>query len=377
MDIFADVNYQLISIDEKALEKEFIDFPKRLYKDDSNYIMPLDVDIEQVFDPTFNKAFENGACKRWLLKDNGSTIGRIAAFYTKIESTGVITGACGFFESIDNFDAASQLFDVAKSWLIENKCEYMDGPVNFGDRDSFWGLMVDGFASPSYRENYNFPYYQNLFEKYGFTPEIGQTTSLIEKEYFNFERFSKLASRVMSNPAYTFDYIHKDNIEKYAKDFIEIYNQAWAFHENFVPMTMDKIMVRMKQMLPILTEELNIFAYHDGKPVGFYINVLDVNQIFKHVNGKMNLLGKLKFLYYKRSVKRVRGIVFGVVPTHHNLGIEVAMIMQFRAALLKDRFNQNELAWVGDFNPKMLSMFESMGAKPVKKHITYRFNFKN
>ncbi len=377
MDIFASVNYQLISIDDKALEKEFIDFPKRLYKDDANYIMPLDVDIEQVFDPAFNKAFENGACKRWLLKDNGNTIGRIAAFYTKIETTGVITGACGFFESIDNFEAASQLFDVAKLWLIENKCEYMDGPVNFGDRDSFWGLMVEGFASPSYRENYNLPYYQKLFEKYGFTPEIGQTTSLIEKESFNFERFSKLATRVMNNPAYTFDYIHKDNLEKYAKDFIEIYNQAWAFHENFVPMTMDKIMVRMKQMKPILIEQLNVFAYHDGKPVGFYINVLDVNQIFKHVNGKMNLLGKLKFLYYKRFVKRVRGIVFGVIPTHHNLGIEVAMIMHFRAALIKDRFNQNELAWVGDFNPKMLSMFESMGAKPVKKHITYRYNFTN
>jgi hypothetical protein len=375
LDIFATVKYQLISIDEKAAAKEFIDFPKRLYKGDANYIMPLDVDIEQVFDPAFNKAFENGACKRWLLKDNGNTIGRIAAFYSKIETTGVITGACGFFESIDDFDAASQLFDAAKLWLLENQCEYMDGPVNFGDRDSFWGLMVEGFASPSYRENYNFPYYRSLFERYGFTPEIGQTTSLIEKESFNFERFSKLATRVMNNPAYTFDYIHKDNLEKYAKDFIEIYNQAWAFHENFVPMTMDKIMVRMKQMKPILIEELNVFAYHDGKPVGFYINVLDVNQIFKHVNGKMNLLGKLKFLYYKGFVKRVRGIVFGVIPTHHNLGIEVAMIMHFRAALIKDRFNQNELAWVGDFNPKMLSMFESMGAKPVKKHITYRYNF--
>jgi len=375
LDIFATVKYQLISIDEKAAAKEFIDFPKRLYKGDANYIMPLDVDIEQVFDPAFNKAFENGACKRWLLKDNGNTIGRIAAFYSKIETTGVITGACGFFESIDDFDATSQLFDAAKLWLLENQCEYMDGPVNFGDRDSFWGLMVEGFASPSYRENYNFPYYRSLFERYGFTPEIGQTTSLIEKESFNFERFSKLATRVMNNPAYTFDYIHKDNLEKYAKDFIEIYNQAWAFHENFVPMTMDKIMVRMKQMKPILIEELNVFAYHDGKPVGFYINVLDVNQIFKHVNGKMNLLGKLKFLYYKGFVKRVRGIVFGVIPTHHNLGIEVAMIMHFRAALIKDRFNQNELAWVGDFNPKMLSMFESMGAKPVKKHITYRYNF--
>jgi hypothetical protein len=58
------------------------------------------------------------------------------------------------------------------------------------------------------------------------------------------------------------------------------------------------------------------------------------------------------------------------------LGVEVAMIMYFRNQLIKDgRFIDNELAWVGDFNPKMLSMFQSMGAKPIKKHITYRFTF--
>ncbi len=341
-----------------------------------NYIMPLDKDIEDVFDSRANPAFKEGECIRWLLSGDGETIGRIAAFYTKIPASGLVTGACGFFECIDDAEAARILFDAAKQWLISKNCSYMDGPVNFGERDSFWGLMVEGFASPSYRENYNFPYYKSLFENYGFKPEIGQTTSLIEDKSFNFERFSKLAARVMSNPAYTFDYIHKDNLKKYALDFIEIYNQAWSFHENFVPMTIDKIMVRMKQMAPILEETLNVFAYHEGKPVGFYITVLDVNQIFRHVNGKMNLIGKLKFLYYKRTVKRVKGIVFGVIPTHHNLGIEVAMIMKFREALLKGgRFTENELAWVGDFNPKMLSMFESMGARPIKKHITYRCQF--
>jgi hypothetical protein len=370
------VKYQLHTVEGKEMSKAFVDFPKQLYSKDANYIMPLDKDINQVFDPKENPTYEMGTCIRYVLKEEDKIIGRIAAFYSEIPDTGVRTGACGFFECIDSQEAANQLFDAAKKWLQEHKCEFMDGPVNFGDRDSFWGLMVEGFASPSYRENYNFPYYKALFENYGFTPEIGQTTSLIERHNFNFERFSKLATRVLSNPAYTFDHIRKNNLPKYAKDFVEIYNKAWAFHENFVPMTVEKIMLRMKQMKPILQEELNIFAYHNGVPIGFYIIVLDVNQIFKHVNGKMDWLGKLKFLYYKKSVRRVRGIVFGVVPEFHNLGVEVGMIMEFRKALVKDeRFIENELAWVGDFNPKMLSMFESMGAKPIKKHITYRYQF--
>lgn len=355
---------------------EFINFPKKIYKGDLNYIMPLDKDIQDVFNPKENPYFETGDCVRWLVKEGNETVGRIAAFYSKIAKTEVKTGACGFFECINNQEVANLMFDTAKGWLIENGCEYMDGPVNFGDRDSFWGLMVSGFASPSYRENYNFPYYKALFENYGFKSEIEQTTSLITESTFNFERFSKLASRVFANPVYTFEHIKLNNINKFAKDFITIYNKAWAFHENFVPMTMEKILIRMNQMKPILVEDLNWFVYANGEPVGFYLTVLDVNQVFKHVNGKMDWLGKLKFLYYKRQVKRVRGIVFGVVPEYHNLGLEVALIMKFREKLLaSNHFTENELAWIGDFNPKMLSMFESMGAQPIKKHITYRFTF--
>jgi hypothetical protein len=367
---------RVIEVVSKADEKVFIDFPKQLYKQDPQYIMPLDADVEKVFDPASNPSFQTGAAKRWYIQSEGKVIGRIAAFYQIHEQQQLTTGACGFFECINDQTVANTLFDTAKHWLQENACNYMDGPVNFGDRDSFWGLMVEGFASPSYRENYNFPYYQTLFETYGFKSQIGQTTSLIEIASFNFERFSKLATRVMSNSAYTFDYIHTNQLKKYAEDFVTIYNQAWSFHENFVPMTVDKIMLRMQEMKPILEGHLNVFAYHNGKPIGFYISVLDVNQIFKHVNGKMNWWGKLKFLYYKRKVTRLRGIVFGVIPGFHNLGVEVAMIMYFRNQLVKDgRFIDNELAWVGDFNPKMLSMFQSMGAKPIKKHITYRFTF--
>ena len=46
--------------------------------------------------------------------------------------------------------------------------EAMDGPVNFGETDKYWGLLVDGFTHPSFDVPYNPPYYQDLFEYYGF-----------------------------------------------------------------------------------------------------------------------------------------------------------------------------------------------------------------
>ena len=368
---------QLISVNDITTATQFLQVANQLYKTDPNWIQPLDKDINDIFDKKKNKAWRFGEAVRWILKDEkGNLIGRIAAFtnkkYKNKGDDGPV-GGIGFFECIDNQEAANVLFDEGKKWLKEHGCTYMDGPINFGERDSFWGLMVDGFESPSYRENYNLKYYQALFENYGFKHEIGQTTSLIHEGIFNFERFSKLASRVFANPTYTFDHIRKGNLEKYAADFIEIYNKAWAFHENFEPMTMDKIMVLMKMMKPIIVEELNIFAYADGKPIGFYITVLDVNQVFKHVNGKLNLIGKLKFLYYKTKVKRIRGIVFGVIPQYHNTGMEVALIMKFREAMRRQtQFTENELAWIGDFNPKMMRFVSQLGATNDKTFITYR-----
>ena len=128
----------------------------------------------------------------------------------------------------------------------------------------------------------------------------------------------------------------------------------------------------MKLMKAIAPGDLNVFCYVDGKPAAFQIMVLDVNQIFKHLNGKLNLIGKLKFLWYRKKVDRIRAIVFGIVPEHHNKGLGLGLIMTYYDNLAnRPIIKSTELAWIGDFNPKMHSMFESMGAEKIKMHYTY------
>jgi hypothetical protein len=46
--------------------------------------------------------------------------------------------------------------------------EAMDGPINFGELDKWWELLVSGFHSPPYGLNFHPPYYLQLFENYGF-----------------------------------------------------------------------------------------------------------------------------------------------------------------------------------------------------------------
>src|SRR4029077_3742817 len=104
--------------------------------------------------------------------ENGKLVGRIAAFtHSKYINKGTefSTGCVGFFDCINNQVAANLLFGAAKDWLQSKGMEAMDGPINFGDRDKWWGLMVEGFdKAPIYGMSYNPPYYERLFEQYGF-----------------------------------------------------------------------------------------------------------------------------------------------------------------------------------------------------------------
>jgi hypothetical protein len=122
-----------------------------------------------------------------------------------------------------------------------------------------------------------------------------------------------------------------------------------------------------------MPREFAVFAYDNERPIGFFIAILEINQVFKRFKGKMGLWQQLQFLWYRNTINKAKGIVFGVVPDYQNLGIETGLIMKFYEGIHSNQTVQSmELAWIGDFNPKMISMLESLGAVKTKIHHTYR-----
>ncbi|WP_345269397.1 hypothetical protein [Nibrella viscosa] len=372
-----------------AYRKEFIKLPVRLYKNDPCWIRPLDADIEGIFDPQKNKFFRNGDCIRWLLLDNaGKTIGRVAAFVnneTANLNNDQPTGGMGFFECIDDQTAAFCLFDACKEWLVSKGMEAMDGPINFGERDRWWGLLVEGFdKEPNYGMPYTKPYYVPFFEQYGFKEYFAQLTFYLPmpedkvRQMIHPSVFER-AQRILNSPDYEFRHIEKAKLEKYAEDFRTVYNKAWAKHLGVGDMTVEKSRAIMNRMKPILEEELVWFGYSNGEPIAFFIMLPELNQIFKHVNGRMNLLGKLIFLYYKlRKInEKAFGLVFGVVPEYQGRGIESAIAIAYsKICWTKDyQYKHLELNWIGDFNVKMVRVSKMFGGVVNKKHITYRYLF--
>ncbi len=370
---------QIFKVVDSKGANEFLEVARKIYADDKEWVCPLDTDIKGVFDPKKNTFYNHGEAERWILKDgNGSLIGRVAAFINEKKANygDKRIGGIGFFECIEDYNAAKLLFDTAKEWLKERKVNCVDGPINFGENDQYWGLLVEGFTAPSYGMAYNTPYYQGFFEKYGFKTKMEQMTNKFYLKEGLSPRFIKIAEYIQKRkPGITTEAFDPKRIDKYAEDFMAIYNAAWAEFENFTPIKKDYVLETFNKMKPVLEPNLIQFAYVNGEPASFVLSLPDVNQIFKKFNGKLNLINKLRFLSLKRKniIDRVRVVVMGTHPKFQGIGLEsIITYKSFLFVIENTPVNEVELSWVGDFNDKMIAIHKGLGAVPSKKHITYR-----
>ena len=372
---------KITEVNSKDTRKAFLDVPRKLYHDDPLWVCPLDKDIESVFNPAKNNFHQFGVCYRWILRDEkGNLIGRIAAFVNKKKAYNYEqpTGGCGFFDCIDSQDAADLLFDTAKKWLSEQGMKAMDGPINFGENDMWWGLLIEGFTRPYYGMNYNPPYYKRLFENYGFRPLYEQISNKLVRTKPFPERFYKIANWVIRKPGFEFEHLSIKNLSKYAADFKEIYNDAWQDFENFSPITDATIQESFEKMKPIMDEKLIWFAYVENEPAAFVLALPDANELIRGLNGKLGITGSVRFLWNKYMVRnrKMRAVIMGTKKKFQRLGLESALFIKLKEYVFAlNRYEELELSWVGDFNKQMISLHEATGATFAKKHITYRYIF--
>lgn len=369
----------VIHVKSKESAVEFLNFPKLLFAQDENYIRPLDQDIEDTFNPKKNKFFRFGECERFLFKnDDNKTLGKIAVFINKKYKQSQPTGGIGFFDCVDDQQTADFIFSYAKKWLQQKGMEAMDGPINFGERDKFWGLLIEGFSEPLYAMNYNPSYYKTLFENYGFQIYFNQLCYGRKIHNPVAENFLQMHERISKNKSITARPLQLKALAKFARDFTDVYNQAWASHGEGKQLTEMQTLKLFTSLKPVINENISWFVYENEKPIAVWMNIPDLNQWIKFFNGKFGILEKILFLIIKKfsKNKKMVGLVFGIIPEWQRRGIDGYMIWEgtkhFREAT---HFEDYEMQWIGDFNPKMIKIAEALETKVTRKLATYRYLF--
>jgi hypothetical protein len=373
---------RLAEVNDNLTRKLFHKVPRLIYRNDPNWACPLEIMVDNIFNPEKNPSFKNGEAIRWvLLNDKNKPVGRIGAFYNRDKAFVYEqpTGGCGFFECIDDQEAADLLFEAARDWLKSKGMEAMDGPINFGENYMNWGLLVEGFMPQGFGMPYNPPYYLKLFGSFGFQLYFKQFSYHLDTTLPELpDRFWKVAEWVAKKPQFSFRHFTWEEKDKFVDDFAHVYDNAWRFHESFKPIDKDELRDFILSSKMMIEEKFIWFAYHEKEPIAIFVMIPDLNQILKKLNGKLHLWNLLKLLWYKKRnvMNRTRSIIIGISPKFQRSGIDAAIFWHLRPVMYsKPWFKEMELSWAGDFNPKIIALYESVGGKLMKTHYTMRYLF--
>jgi hypothetical protein len=351
----------------------FIQFPWEIYKGDPYWVPPLIKDQLLKFSPK-HPFHSHAEMILFLAYRGGKIVGRIAGIidHNYIEFHQEKVGFFGFFESIPDAEVAGALLSKVEDWLIGHGMEKVAGPMNPSTNDEC-GLLVNGFdAPPCLMMPYNPPYYPNLLEGFGLKKAMDLYAYWLAQSFFLLDRLDRITERLRKRePQLHVRPINLRDFDNELKIVKGIYNQAWSKNWGFVPLTEEEINLLAKELKSLVVSDLVLFAYRGEEPVGFSVSLPDYNQVLKHLNGKIGLLGGLKFLYYSRKIETIRVMLLGVKQTFQKKGVEGLLYIETFKRGIRKGYYQAECSWILEENVLMQHGIEAMGGKRYKCYRVY------
>ena len=362
----------------------FIKLPWRLYRNEPNWVPPLISERRQFLDRSRNPFFEHAEAEYLLAWRDGEVVGRISAHIDRNfnEFQQNDWGLFGFFESEDDPEVAGALLDAAAAWLRERGRDRMVGPMDFTTNDEC-GLLVEGHdRQPMILQSWHHPYYQGLLEGGNGGARLDKAMDLymwelrldkVEDKGGFHPMIHQMAEKVSTEHGVTVRNMRKRDIDAEIERFLEVYNAAWERNWGFVPLKDEEVRHYAKQLKPILDENWAWIAERDGEVLGAALSLPDVNVCLAHMNGRLLPFGWAKFLYYRRTIDRIRVFALGVKPEHQHLGIAAAFYIEHLkgAADDRDRVWWGEMGWILETNEPMNRAMEGMGGKIVRRYRLY------
>lgn len=361
-------------------EKElFLDVPARVYAKDPYWVPPIRSSIAKQFEAG-NPFFEYGKLQQFIaLSDStgkSEPVGRIVAAVNRrlISREGQNVGLFGFFECIPDFDVAQALLETACQWLREQGMSVVRGPIDLSTHNNCL-LLVDGFDSPPMvMMPYNPPYYPEFIERDGWhkaKDAYAYNFPLDKPLPTEFEK----AYRIACSSGVTFRPI-KTKGKEFEQDAIAIYHlftRAFANNWSSTPRSEAEFMEEAKELQNLVDPDVFPVAEYNGEMIGFFLGLPDYNIPLKHVNGKLNWLGILKFLWYRRQIDQGRMIALCALPEYRRKMVPLALIyLVMQGGIKKGKpYKQAELSWVYEDNYPSRKLIEAAGGKIFKTYRIY------
>ncbi len=368
-------NLQIRTVSTPADHEQFLDLPARVYAEDPNWVAPLRSSVAKQFHPD-NPFFGYGRLQQFLALSEGEPVGRIVAAVNQrlIDSEGSPIGLFGFFECLPDFAIAQTLLDSACQWLQAQGMERARGPIDLSTHNNCL-FLVDGFDSPpAMMMPYNPPYYPQFMEQAGWSKAkdaYAYDLPLNKSLPPEFEKAYRIAckSGVTFRPICT----QGEGFKQDCRNFYRLFTRAFSNNWSSSPRTEAEFLEEAKDLKNFADPQIFMVAEYEAEMIGFFMGLPNYNLALKHVNGKLNLWGMLKFLWYRRQVDQLRMIALCSLPEHRRKMVAPALIyLVHRNSTTKSRpYRQSELSWVYEDNLPSRKLIEASGGKIYKTFRIY------
>lgn len=354
---------------------DFLHFPYKHYKDDENWIAPLQIQQKHLVDRKKNPFYLNADADFFIAKQGDEIIGRIAAIdnkaYNRFNKSKV--GFFGFFECVNNQFAADLLFKVARDWSEARGLTSMLGPTSPGMLDEI-GILIDGFdKKPSIMMPYSKPWYDDLLKGAGFEKAMDLFAYTVDKDTVKLDRFDRAQEIVMKRlPGLKIRPVNMRNFNKEVDIIHELFNKAWSNNWGFYEISKEEFEALGKELKMILDVDIAHVAEIDGEPVGFSIALPDLNQALQHLEGSLFPTGIFKLLYYKRKINSIRTALMGIIPEYQGRGIDAMLHRQAMEKGLKKGYVSSEMGWLLETNTHIIRVAERLGGSRSKTYRLYQ-----
>lgn len=369
---------EIIEVNTRTDLEKFIDFPRKLYRVEPNYISDLDLTIKSKLTKR-NPFLKESDIALFLAQEShtGKTLGRVAAIYNKthLNKHHDDCGFFGFFDTIEDRNISKLLLDEVSKWLKSKSLKAMIGPTNLTTNDSC-GILVKGYEYPNQvNMPYNYPYYNKLLVSYGFSNAIDLLVyHLIDKP--SLEKYANIMERAKQRLDQNGISIRTISARFFKRD-VELLRHAYnEFNKNnwgFMPLNQEEFAYMAKELKSIMPYNLALMAEREGEVIGYIIAVPDFNQVLKKIrNGKLFPFGILKILKYKREIDSSRVMLIGINDQYRGTGLDLVLYQKITNELYSQNIYQCEAGYVMSTNKTMNSLMLKIGGKPIKQYKLFK-----
>lgn len=368
-------HYQVFRVETRKQQKQFMELIWQLYKGDPNWVPPLRMNQEELVGFRRHPFYENAKCRAFIVEKDGKVVGRIVGIINHGHNQRYKEkrGFFGFFDCIDDQEAANHLFRAAAEYLKSEGMTDVRGPCN-PSLNYELGTLVEGFDTPpTFMMTYNRPYYDKLIRGFGF--EKTQDLYAFEGHIDMLDRLDPKLKFVIDEVKRRFNVTlrpaSRRHFDKEIQLFLNIYNRALQSTWGFVPLTEAESKAIGFSLKFLIDPAVTSFVEVDGQPVGVGLGLPDYNPLIKKIDGKLFPFGFLRLLWGKKSIKKIRVISTNVVPEYQRWGLGLVALERMLPDCLANGIEEAEFSWVLESNDLSRGSLERAGTKRTKTYRLY------